>query len=418
MFLLIIALQISALGDGVFVPPRAVHDARIHAADITEPTQKACLAWSDGQERLVLQVSFKGEAERFAWLVPTPSVPKVSKADDSIFHTLHLETAPKYKYWFDADKRLSELSYTKGREGAMRARPAVDVIERKQVGVYDVAVLRSGDTRSLLDWLRQNGFYVSDKLSSVVSDYIRRGWVFTAMRIDPKQKSGVSERLKQGVLQSIDFQFSTAKPIYPLKVSSANAGSTDVLIYTIAEHQLTEPMLHTVCCISDVSHVSPRRSSLTLLEMWKMGYGKWEGNGWLTKFSATLSPAQMDRDLVFTPAKKNVWLEPDPIAPPFLDNFGKLALFCFTSFLFIPYSFIPLALSILIYRSRFGRAHRAMGCIVLSFTIISIAPGFLMFRWSLLEPIQFVAAIFSLALLGAFTGLELFRAVRSLFEKK
>jgi hypothetical protein len=132
--------------DGVFVmKKRANLDPKSHAKDITEPVQKALIIHDNGVEQLILQVSYKGDASEFAWPVPTPSRPKVSKVDAPVFHLLHRATAPNVKYWFDADQKIGGF-YGKGKATALSAPGGLDVqvFEEKQVGAYDIAVLRAG----------------------------------------------------------------------------------------------------------------------------------------------------------------------------------------------------------------------------------------------------------------------------------
>jgi hypothetical protein len=138
---------------------------------------------------------------------------------------------------------FAELSlFTQERDrllsGSRQAEPAaaVTVLERKVVGVYDVAVLRAGDPQALGDWLTANGYKQPDSLKDILAGYVKKGWLFVAMRIDPKAlATDEVTKLKTGQLQPIKFVFPCEEMVYPLRISSINAGTTEVLLYLLAD---------------------------------------------------------------------------------------------------------------------------------------------------------------------------------------
>src|SRR5437773_241886 len=71
-----------AFGDGCFV---FRWDKK---ADINEPTQKAIILYDVGREDLLLQVRYEGALEDFGWLIPVPSLPKVTKGSMQPFYEL------------------------------------------------------------------------------------------------------------------------------------------------------------------------------------------------------------------------------------------------------------------------------------------------------------------------------------------
>jgi hypothetical protein len=209
-----------AYGDGAFVWKRG--------ADLNEPSQKAIIYWHDGEEVLILQVKYEGLAEDFAWIVPLPAKPKVDaiEADKSPFAEISLYTQQRLKW---------------GKRGDMdKARPTsgepVTVLERKVVGVYDVAVLAASDAGALSDWLNKNGYAFPEKRTDVLEHYTAKKWMYVAMRVDRKALAGDEvEKLKVGELQPIRFAFDSDEMIYPLRISSINAGYTELLLYCLAE---------------------------------------------------------------------------------------------------------------------------------------------------------------------------------------
>ena len=199
-------------------------------ADLTEPSQKAILYWKDGKETLVLQVKYEGEAEDFAWIVPLPNKPEVDVLEGN-------------KSPFEEISRYTQMRTQGKKRSVNNVSEDVDdvvVIERKVVGVFDIAVLSSLNSDSLSLWLNRNGFVFPDERTDVLKYYTDKKWFYVAMRIDRKAlKLDEVKKLRIGVLQPVRFKFQSTEMIYPLKISSINASKTEVLLYLLAE----EPMV-------------------------------------------------------------------------------------------------------------------------------------------------------------------------------
>ena len=210
--------QASVWADGCFVWRRG--------ADLNEPSQKAAIYWDGKTETLVLAVKYEGLAEDFAWVVPVPSRPQVAaiEAGKSPFAELSLYTQLRSRWG-------SRERIDKGEPGG-----AVTVLERKTVGVYDVAVLAARDAGALSKWLNANGYAFPERRGDVLGHYTRKGWFYVAMRIDRKALGRAEVgKLKVGELQAVRLRFASERMVYPLRISSVNAGRTEVLLYLLAE---------------------------------------------------------------------------------------------------------------------------------------------------------------------------------------
>ncbi|MCC6446987.1 MAG: DUF2330 domain-containing protein [Armatimonadetes bacterium] len=213
----------AAWSDGAMFAPIV----RARSIDIYEPSQKAFIYYQDGQEDLVIEVSYKGNASDFAWVVPVPSQPRVRKLEGAPFHELSRLTAPRPR----RSRQMGSMMM-----GAFGAAP-VTVLERKKVGIYDVSVLASTDSDALVRWLKKNGYAFPLAGADIVSDYVRRGWVFVAMRITLPTRS-VEQGLKEGVIQPLRLTFPTRKIIYPMKLTALNEDDTEVLLYVAAPYRV------------------------------------------------------------------------------------------------------------------------------------------------------------------------------------
>jgi hypothetical protein len=280
-------------GDGCFVWKKG--------ADLEEPTQRAIIYWQDGKEVLIVQVKYAGAAEDFAWIVPLPGRPKVDviDADKSPFEELSLYTQLRRRWGYRGKAAADE--------------EAVTVLERKVVGVYDVAVLAASDPDALNKWLNDNGYAFPQERKDVLEHYTRKGWVYVAMRIDRKAlESDEVKKLKTGQLQPIRFRFAAKEMVYPLKISSVNSGQTEVLLYLLADAPMAARSEHTHAGLSIEENICrfPRYQDPEFGTYRKAGGGElpltWEAleapkekELSLCKYRAVYKTGEMTDDLVF-----------------------------------------------------------------------------------------------------------------------
>lgn len=200
---LIIPFFVSADG-GIFPPP----DYYIHETD-----QKAVIFYENGLETLILSVTFRGDAEDFGWVIPTPSRPQVSKSSDELFASLEQITT----FEEDLVRPLTfEEAYNLG-----KATQSVHIIETKKIEYYEVAVLTADEPEALAEWLAVNDYQFPKKASYILDSYIENNWYFVAVKIDTEAISpGVDRQLRQGHMIPLELKFSTDKIVYPLKITS------------------------------------------------------------------------------------------------------------------------------------------------------------------------------------------------------
>lgn len=170
--LILVLLSSLALADGGFFPPV------YYKEDIYEPTQKGMIIFDGKTEQLIIEATYEGEMNDFAWIIPVPSYPDINKSSTYLFEELHFLTEPKYKkapgFSFLGRRTFAKVSETVG----------VTVHEQKQVGIYEVSVLSSEDSGALLKWLNDNNYRVSSEAESILDFYIQKKWYFMAMRIN------------------------------------------------------------------------------------------------------------------------------------------------------------------------------------------------------------------------------------------
>jgi len=206
LFSLLLLVPSLTYADGVIFPPP---DYWMYETD-----QKAVIFHERNVETLVLSITFRGDAEDFSWIVPTPSRPEVEKSTDEIFTALERLTQPEIGY-------PVPLYRETGAE-APSAKGGVTVVETKKVEYYDIAVLEANDPEALTKWLKDNKYQFPEEAKYLLDDYINNKWYFTAVKIDTNVLArGVEAQLREGHAVPLKFTFTSSKIVYPLKISGA-----------------------------------------------------------------------------------------------------------------------------------------------------------------------------------------------------
>ena len=167
--------------DGLVVPPVG------YQGSLNEKAQEAILIFLPGEEGktsrqdLILKITVEGEAKEFGWLVPFPSEPRTGREDARLFRELHnyvqhrLRPAPSAGIAKSAPEALPSNS----------ARPAqkVEVLSRKIVGSFDVAVVRENEAGALKEWLETNRFQVPENSEDLIAFYRKKKYVFACTKV-------------------------------------------------------------------------------------------------------------------------------------------------------------------------------------------------------------------------------------------
>lgn len=190
---------------------------------IWETEQKAIIFYEDNKESLILSVTFQGDAENFAWIVPTPSRPQVNKSSDELFTSLEELTMPivDYPRPLIMDNGLNSKAFNQ----------QVHIIETKQIEYYEITVLEASDSSALGNWLNKNGYQYPKSGEYILDGYIKNNWYFTAVKINDKYLSqSIGTQLKTGHAVPLRLDFITDKMVYPLKISSIQADSPENVV--------------------------------------------------------------------------------------------------------------------------------------------------------------------------------------------
>jgi hypothetical protein len=206
-------------------------------------------------EHLILSVSWDGDAEDFAWVVPIPSIPEITVADPDLFWELSDYTAE------DTPHHGGLGCFYLGEESPSEG--GVDIIDEEVVGPYATAILSATNATSLTDWLNANGYVLPAEAEEIVGEYIEKEWCFVATKIDAVNE-GTGEALEEGAIEPIVLSFACNETVFPLRISSLSAGNTtppEVLLYVLTDRLMV-----------------PEQYPLYV------GYGNWEENAFTLEF--------------------------------------------------------------------------------------------------------------------------------------
>ncbi len=255
--------------------------------------QRGVVAYRDGVETLIVQSDLVGEGDAFGWILPLPAPPTAIEPCPAylfegmaqalsprigqvrtdvaivlvVFLFLAVLIAADHVYAKQHGKRLVPRTVrfiypvillmgamvflpSLGTAGAKRG--GVDVVQRTQAGVYDVAVLRGESSAVVGDWLNSNGFACPPEVLPVIDEYLADGWCLAAAKVavgldEPHAGEGSAQATidPRGVMAAsgeervvhhpLRFTFPVQEPVYPMRLTGVNAKPLDLDLYVIGE---------------------------------------------------------------------------------------------------------------------------------------------------------------------------------------
>jgi hypothetical protein len=245
----LLALPLLALAAALVGTPSAESACCYFAAkdkDILQPAQKAFITWDDKEnvETFTVQPKFEGNARDFGMVIPTPARPKLDEMPRDFFKELAvftiLEPLDITKY-----KRFQQFyGGGSGGDDSLKRRDkkeTVKVLEAGVVGSLDYKIIQASRADDLYEWLKDNKYsYSGDE--ATLDFYIKKGWFFSVMKIDPMQMKKKDDGSYEGEVTPTRFTFASEKLVYPLKITQISVkDKTEALLYVQAAHKVDLP---------------------------------------------------------------------------------------------------------------------------------------------------------------------------------
>ena len=262
------------------------------------PSQKAAILWDGTNDTMILSTKVSSNSlANFAWVIPIPSntPPEVTKGEIYIFNQI-AENLGEYKsskggetffsafitvviifilglvlliiafllhkiplslfliflfVWIVAILFFGVYAYiyASGMIGAGGYDyESVEVIEMKQVDIYDVAILQATNATNLVDWLNDNNFIVPTETIPVLQEYCDQDdFYFVVNKINlsnqyttPSEIEQATQDLEDGIATPLKISFQPSQPFYPMQMTSINEGNTKIHVYFISNHHVQD----------------------------------------------------------------------------------------------------------------------------------------------------------------------------------
>jgi hypothetical protein len=213
-------------------------------ADVNQPSQKAFLTWdpSEQLESFTVQPRFEGNAADFGMVIPTPSRPRLAEMPRDFFKELAVFTILKPMPLDKYKPILPPFALGAGNAVAGATdKNSVTVIEAGVVGSLDYKIITAERADDLFAWLKENRYqYGGDQKS--LDYYIQKRWLFTVMKIDPKQMKRGPDGSYTGDVTPTRFTFASERLIYPLRITQISVPTlTEALFYVQAPYKMDLP---------------------------------------------------------------------------------------------------------------------------------------------------------------------------------
>jgi LPXTG-motif cell wall-anchored protein len=224
MTLALAAEPAEACGCGIVLP----HEGSI---DVTQ--ERAIIRWDGQTEDIIMALQVQGDAKEAAWIMPVPSPAQVKLGDPKMFDFLQEFTKPRIE-------TITVIGDAAPAAQAPAAAPPVTLLDRREIGLYDVSTLAATNATALTDWLNVNGYKFPEAAAKVLQPYVDQGWYYIAARISPSKTSEV-----KGELDPLWMTFKSNRVVYPMRPTALARGQVGVSLYILADHRMDVTGLHT-----------------------------------------------------------------------------------------------------------------------------------------------------------------------------
>ncbi|MBC7855588.1 MAG: DUF2330 domain-containing protein [Pirellulaceae bacterium] len=237
IFFALLTLSAPAFADGLVRKPRN------YQGSLEERGQEAIIVFQQGDENttatedLILKIRVEGEAKSFAWIIPFPSEPKISKEDPKLFQELfayvQVRQSPKLV--------KSESKAAGGVPGGAAKTTTVEVISRQVVGDFEIAVVRENQAGGLNPWLEKEGFQTLENADDVLDFYRKKKYVYACIKV----ASDALAKEKEIESSPLRFTFTTngRDGIYfPMKLTGLQTKPFDVNLYVLYRFWLNDKL--------------------------------------------------------------------------------------------------------------------------------------------------------------------------------
>jgi hypothetical protein len=183
---------------------------------VVNANQTVIMIWDAATktQHFIRQASFKSDADDFGFLVPTPTQPELQESENEAFETLARLTAPEVQREWRIPVPFGCGGCASSPGASLGMRPAVRVLEEKQVAGFNAVVLEADSADALRGWLAKHGYAYSPEVVAWAKPYVEGGWKFTALKIAKGQDDKAE---KDVAAKALRISFKTDRPLFPYR---------------------------------------------------------------------------------------------------------------------------------------------------------------------------------------------------------
>lgn len=159
----------------------------IQSADleVKATAQRAVLWQRHGTWEIHITPVFDRARAKTAWVVPFPVLPKVQTSTGDLFNQLELLTAPMFIEVCIPPSRGCDAGAPGGGSdnGGGNGKGAVEIWDQGTVGELDYVLITAQNDVYMVNWLRRNGYHVTDLAEASLKKFEADGTFFFAARL-------------------------------------------------------------------------------------------------------------------------------------------------------------------------------------------------------------------------------------------
>ncbi|MBK8256294.1 MAG: DUF2330 domain-containing protein [Polyangiaceae bacterium] len=254
---------------------------------LTESTQvtshKMILSVSPEATTLWDQITYSGDPESFAWILPIKGTAEVGISADILFQVINSETEVIVQQPFDGCSYACNFAGGGGGDGGND----VTILDQEVVGPYETVQLQSSDPTALGNWLTSHGYNIPPDIAPVIDSYVAEQFNFLALKLVPGK--GLN------AMKPVRITTPGATPTLPLRMVAAGTGAvTPITLWVFGDGKYV-PSNFPAFTINESELFwtwETQSSNYALLRQGKFDAS--DGKGWLVESAVTVQPSNID----------------------------------------------------------------------------------------------------------------------------
>jgi len=201
-------------------------DTGPRAMPVDQTGENILFVMEPGMVEAHIQIQYKGQPDKFSWILPVQARPEVEVGSQALFDRLLSATVPTYLVTTQFDNCGSNggivgsstgatgSTGTGGSAGGPPGGPPV-VVFQKPVGAFEVTLLMSKSTAEVVTWLTDNQYQMPPNAPALFDAYVAKSYFFVAVKLT--SGAGIDE------IHPLVVRFAGTQPCVPLKLTAVAA---------------------------------------------------------------------------------------------------------------------------------------------------------------------------------------------------